>query len=85
MLNQSQLSIKVLLHVHNYHANIIQSRFFIGCFRSAKTELNLWLAPVPASLVPEDVINRLKRLFTLNIAQAFSLFEEFDSIVLESD
>ena len=72
MLNQSQLSIKVLLHVHNYHANIIQSRFFIGCFRSAKTELNLWLAPVPASLALEDVDYLLKRPFATTVAQDIS-------------
>ena len=75
MLNQSQLSIKVLLLVHHHHANIIQSRLVIGCFLSAKTELNLWLAPVPASLVPEDVVDILKRLFALNVAQVFSLGE----------
>ena len=64
-------------------SNIFYSRLVIGCFRPAKTELNLWLAPVPASLFLEDVVNLLKRLFALNVAQDISSLEKDGSILLE--
>ena len=41
--------------------------------------------PGPASLCLEDVVDLLKRLFALTVAQDISSLEKYGSIVLESD
>ena len=65
-------------------SSIARSRGWSAAFRPARTQLICgW--PGPASLVLEDVVDLLKRLFAPGVAQDSSAREEDGSVVLESD
>ena len=65
-------------------SNIIKSRLVIGCFILPRRS-SICGRPLPASLVLEDVVDLLERLFALSFAQDSSSGEKYGSIFLECD